>query len=56
MQDKRYCDTDQEPSRDRVGTVRRVTFQDGSRARMTHPFTMEEAILFFDPFQARTQP
>jgi hypothetical protein len=48
-----YAWPNQEPNRRQgiVGTVRRVTFQDGSKARMTHPFCLEEAIRFFDPFQ-----
>lgn len=49
-----YCDHDQEPNRkaNRIGTVRVVTFPSGGgKARETHPFTIAEAITFFDPFQ-----
>ncbi len=50
---KLYADSDREPCRRRgiVGTVRQVTFSDGSRARETCPFDIEDAIRFFDPFQ-----
>jgi hypothetical protein len=47
-----YADPDQTPGNGVIGTVRRVMFPDGSRARECHPFGMEEAIMFFDPFQS----
>lgn len=54
-----YCDHDQEPTRTRIGTVLRTTFparpDNGGehRARTTLPMTLEEAIRFHDPFQAK---
>jgi hypothetical protein len=33
------------------GTVYRVTFTDGSRAKETIPYDLVDAIRFFDPFQ-----